>query len=104
VAFASKLKECSTVDDVLVVVNQFLLTWHEVLHRVLRGHLPSKVTDAAEILIQASRLIKSRRRLVGSKLPLGHELNVTTDFFAAAAAKVRELRRSSARARSAIRN
>jgi len=52
-----------------------------------------EVKDAEDVFRAAFALEHFRHQLMGSSHTVGHELNVTADFFTAAATKIRRLQR-----------
>jgi hypothetical protein len=97
VAFLVKIYAAATVDEVIAAGNDYLNVWREVLQRIPEGCRPSKIADAESVFRAASALEEHRRRLVDSNLSVGHELNMATDFFTAAANKIRRLAETRAR-------
>jgi hypothetical protein len=92
-AFKSYVAAATTVDQVVAAANGYLRLWGEVLHRVPAECRPERIQSADDVLDAAYVLEEFRQQLAKTDAPEGHELSMTSDFFAAAAARVMQLQR-----------
>jgi hypothetical protein len=91
VAFKTAVAAATTVDQVITVARDYLHVWGEVLHRLPAQCRPVRIESADDVLRAANALTQFRRQRPNPGDPEGPELTVTADFFAAAAARIRQL-------------
>jgi hypothetical protein len=87
----------NTIDDVIAASQDYLRVWSEVLHRLPSGCRPAGLSGADEVLRAAAMLDQTRRQVMSGGTRVGPELEVTTEFFLAAAAKIEQLGESEGR-------
>jgi hypothetical protein len=92
-SFLRQVTAATTVDEVVDASRDYIRVWSAVLHRLPDDCRPADPKDADDIVRAADSLKESRRRLVDSEGYIGPELDVTADFFSAAAARIDQLRR-----------
>jgi hypothetical protein len=102
-AFKTYLAAATTVDEVVTAANDYLDLWEEVLHRLPAECRPVEIQSASDVLYAAHVLKQFRWQLAKRDVPEGHELQVTADFFAAAATRIMQLRRKAERPDTALR-
>jgi hypothetical protein len=90
-AFLFQLRAAKTVNEVVAAVKDYLRVWDEVLYRLPEAYRPT-ITNADDIIKAAEMMTKYRQRLQKSGVKVSHELAMTADFFAAAAARIKDLR------------
>jgi hypothetical protein len=89
-AFLSGLTAAATTDQVVTAARDYVRVWGEVLHRLPAG-CPLELDDSQSLLKTADNLEQLRRNLSSSGGRIGHELEMTAEFFAAAATRIKVL-------------
>jgi hypothetical protein len=89
-AFLSGLTAAATTDEVVTAARDYVRVWVEVLHRIPAG-CPLEVDDSQSLFRTAANLEQLRQELRSSGATVGHELDITAEFFAAAANRIEEL-------------
>jgi hypothetical protein len=90
-AFISELHVARTTDQVVTAAKRYLLVWVDQLHRVPEECRPFAVHNADDV-VRAASILEESRRPDHSNFSVGYELNVTADFFTAAAGRIKQLR------------
>jgi hypothetical protein len=91
-AFIFRLKAATTVEEVVKAASDYRQVWGEVLGRLPEG-CRLEVNDGEGIFRTAAILSQSAEDLRNSGATVGHELQITADFFAAAAVRIKALQR-----------
>jgi hypothetical protein len=90
VAFIYRLVAAATVDEVVKAASDYVGVWREVLERLPKG-CRLEVDDSEGITRTAAVLSQYTKALRNSGATVGHELQMTADFFAAAADTIKKL-------------
>jgi hypothetical protein len=92
-AFIYQLTAATTVDEVLKAASDYVRVWGEVLGRLPEGCQLDHVDDSEGIFKTAATLTQATQQLRKSGATVGHELQMTADFFGAAADRIKTLQR-----------
>jgi hypothetical protein len=90
VAFIYHLVAAATVDEVINATSDYVRVWREVLERLPKG-CRLEVHDSEGISRTAAVLSQYTKALRNSGATVGHELQMTAEFFAAAADRIKKL-------------